>query len=94
MGAYHAEVGLRTFSHQTSVMVSKGTKPREINWYPYTPELHGALLALIRLLYAPSKRWVGWSALRNTLRQVLGTYRHKNQASRPPQDAQQRNHSL
>ena len=94
IGAYHAEVGLRTFSHQTSVMVSKGTKPREINWYPYTSELNGALLSIIRLLYAPSKRWVGWSRLRNTLRQVLGTYRHKDKASPPPQDVQQQNHSL
>ncbi|MGB8954552.1 MAG: aldehyde dehydrogenase family protein [Tumebacillaceae bacterium] len=94
MGAYHAEVGLRTFSHQTSVMVSKGTKPREINWYPYTQDLYGSLHAIIRLLYAPSKRWVGWPALRNLLRQVLDTYRYKGETSPPPQDVQKNNHSL
>jgi acyl-CoA reductase-like NAD-dependent aldehyde dehydrogenase len=35
IGRYHGDVGLRTFCHETSVMVDKGRCEREVNWFPY-----------------------------------------------------------
>jgi acyl-CoA reductase-like NAD-dependent aldehyde dehydrogenase len=74
MGRYHGEIGLHTFSHQTSVMVNKGKKPREINWYPYTTQQEDAMYSLTRLLYGRSRR-VSWAQVRNLLQVLLGTYR-------------------
>ncbi|ASS75361.1 aldehyde dehydrogenase [Tumebacillus algifaecis] len=77
IGRYHGPEGLHTFCHQTSIMVNKGTKPREINWYPYTPELQDAFHTLTRLLFG-KKRSVPFPALKNLFKQMLRTYRKQN----------------
>jgi acyl-CoA reductase-like NAD-dependent aldehyde dehydrogenase len=82
MGRYHGPEGLHTFCHQTSVMVNKGTKAREVNWYPYSQERLDAFYTLIRLLYG-KKRSATFSALRNLIGQVLGTYRKKKKTTLP-----------
>jgi len=73
IGRYHGAIGLRTFSHMTSVMVNKGTRSSEINWYPYTKEKESAFQSLVRLLYGGTNRRVGLSAILNLFRQVLGS---------------------
>lgn len=91
MGRYHGPEGLHTFSHQTSVMVNKGTKPREINWHPYTPELQQAFHTLTRVLYG-KKRSVPFPALKNLIVQVLSTYRKpKPTATKTPPTPQNQN---
>lgn len=35
IGSYHSDSGIQNFALQTSVMVDKGRKLREINWFPY-----------------------------------------------------------
>ncbi|TCP59191.1 acyl-CoA reductase-like NAD-dependent aldehyde dehydrogenase [Tumebacillus sp. BK434] len=93
MGRYHGPEGLHTFSHQTSVMVNKGTKPQEINWHPYTPELHDAFNTLTRVLYGKN-RSAPFYKLKNLITQVLRTYKNQKTAPQtsslpqPPQNNQ------
>lgn len=75
MGRYHGAVGLRTFCHQTSVMMSKGKKPREINWHPYTEQKEQAFYSLIRLLFGVKKRFADRKGLKAAVRELLGLYR-------------------
>lgn len=35
IGSYHSDFGIQNFSLKTSVMVDRGHKLREINWFPY-----------------------------------------------------------
>lgn len=35
LGSYHADTALQNFCLQTSVMVDRGKKLREVNWFPY-----------------------------------------------------------
>jgi acyl-CoA reductase-like NAD-dependent aldehyde dehydrogenase len=35
MGKYHGKQGLRVFCHEKSVMLDKGKKKSELQWYPY-----------------------------------------------------------
>ncbi|MCS1350117.1 aldehyde dehydrogenase family protein [Mechercharimyces sp. CAU 1602] len=51
IGRYHGPEGLYAFCHTTSVMVNKGTKKRELHWYPYTKEAENAIRSLIRSMY-------------------------------------------
>lgn len=76
MGRYHGPVGLHTFSHQTSVMASKGRKPREISWYPYTAERQTAISGLTRLFYGSSRR-EGLRSWRTIVSEFLGTYKKR-----------------
>jgi len=87
MGRYHAEIGLQTFCHQTSVMASQGGRKREINWYPYTPTKAEAISTLTRLLYGKSRR-VGWSALRTLIGELFAMYRKTKPT--PPSSANDR----
>lgn len=89
MGRYHGEIGLQTFCHQTSVMASRGGRKREVNWYPYTPAKAAAISTLTRLLYGKS-RWVGWSALRSLVGELLSMYR-KNKQTTPRASNDQKN---
>jgi acyl-CoA reductase-like NAD-dependent aldehyde dehydrogenase len=93
MGRYHAEVGLQTFCHQTSVMASKGKKWREINWYPYTQEQQDAMFALVRLLYG-AKRNIGWKAVRPLVRQLVGLYRKESDTPKPSGSLQSEKQNL
>lgn len=35
VGSYHSDFGIQNFAVQTSVMVDRGRKLRELNWFPY-----------------------------------------------------------
>lgn len=35
VGAYHADLGIQNFAQQKAVMVDRGRKLREVNWFPY-----------------------------------------------------------
>ncbi|WP_253957364.1 aldehyde dehydrogenase family protein [Paenibacillus oleatilyticus] len=35
IGRYHGEEGLTLFCHQKAVVLDRGTKPAEVNWFPY-----------------------------------------------------------
>lgn len=50
LGRYHGAVGFQTFCHQVSVIVDKGRRTKEINWYPYQGK-YRLFTRLIRLLY-------------------------------------------
>lgn len=39
LGRYHGDIGLQTFCYQTSVIVDKGKRHKEVNWFPYKDKL-------------------------------------------------------
>jgi delta 1-pyrroline-5-carboxylate dehydrogenase len=47
IGRYKGRVGLHSFCNIKSVMVDKGTKNSEANWYPYTEEKYRLLERVI-----------------------------------------------
>ncbi|MDI9418570.1 MAG: aldehyde dehydrogenase family protein [Bacillota bacterium] len=50
IGRYHGEVGLQTFCHQRAVVVSRGRRKSELNWYPYRGKL-ALFKKMVKLLY-------------------------------------------
>ncbi|HOB09268.1 MAG: aldehyde dehydrogenase family protein [Limnochordia bacterium] len=50
IGRYHGEVGLQTFCHQRAVVVSRGRRKSELNWYPYRSKL-ALFKKMVKLLY-------------------------------------------
>jgi acyl-CoA reductase-like NAD-dependent aldehyde dehydrogenase len=51
IGRYHSSEGIYTFCHTVSILVDKGKKPRETNWYPYSKLKLASLKQLIKLKY-------------------------------------------
>ncbi len=49
-GRYHGEIGLRSFCHEKSVMVSRGRQSAELQWYPYRGK-YALLQSLFRSYY-------------------------------------------
>ncbi|RLF43649.1 MAG: aldehyde dehydrogenase, partial [Thermoplasmata archaeon] len=52
IGRYHGEYGLYTFSNIKAVMMEKGKKRKEINWYPYTKEKYERFLQTFKSLFS------------------------------------------
>lgn len=52
-GSYHGPEGLYEFSRRTAVMENFSDKPSEANWFPYGPELYGAMRDSIRAFFGP-----------------------------------------
>ncbi len=50
IGCYHGPEGLKSFSQQKSIMVSKNKFP-EMNWFPYNKKLYKIILDIIDLRY-------------------------------------------
>ena len=50
IGRYHGEVGFQTFCHQRAVVVSRGRRKSELNWYPYRGKL-ALFKKMVKLLY-------------------------------------------
>ena len=50
IGKYHGREGLYSFSLETSVMVNKGKKPKEVNWFPYSEKKYDGLIELLKTL--------------------------------------------
>lgn len=59
LGKYHAEVGLRTFCHEKSIMIDRGKKPSEIGWYPYKGK-YPHLLELFKNLFGKKTNWANF----------------------------------
>jgi acyl-CoA reductase-like NAD-dependent aldehyde dehydrogenase len=53
-GRYHGPEGLQTFCRQMTLMSSRGTLPREPNWFPYNERLYQTLKTMIIALYSDS----------------------------------------
>ncbi|OCA92138.1 aldehyde dehydrogenase family protein [Pseudobacillus wudalianchiensis] len=56
IGAYHGDVGMQNFCVQTAVMVDKGHKKKEVNWYPYEGK-YEAFVKLIRSFWGEKRDW-------------------------------------
>lgn len=56
LGRYHGAEGMRMFCRQTSVMVDKGRRLREVNWFPYSGK-YDMFIDLLRSYYGPQRRW-------------------------------------
>jgi len=50
IGRYHGEIGLQAFCHERAVVVSRGRRKSELNWYPYRGKLE-LFKKMVRLLY-------------------------------------------
>lgn len=69
IGRYHSVVGLQAFSIQTSVMVDRGRRTREISWFPYQGK-YQALSTLVESLTGKRMRPLKvLSALRHLMKQ-------------------------
>lgn len=52
-GSYHGPEGLYELSRPTAVMENFSSKPSEANWFPYGPELYGAMRDSIKAFFGP-----------------------------------------
>ncbi|MGE5652764.1 MAG: aldehyde dehydrogenase family protein [Bacillota bacterium] len=58
-GRYHGEIGLRSFCHEKSVMVSRGSQATELQWYPYRGK-YALLYTLFRSYYGARRDLPGF----------------------------------
>lgn len=59
IGYYHADVGLQTFCLQSSVVVDRGNKKTEVNWYPYK-EKYPLFKDLMKSYFGKNLNWFGF----------------------------------
>lgn len=66
-GRYHGPEGLLAFVQPQAVFEQTGRRPRELQWFPYGPDLEGITADLIRLRYGRKPgllaRLSGWLSL-------------------------------
>ena len=61
-GCYHGPQGLWTFCRPQSTMVNSGHLRTEVNWFPYSPDLHQHILRMMRLFHSGNagvRDWIG-----------------------------------
>jgi acyl-CoA reductase-like NAD-dependent aldehyde dehydrogenase len=51
-GRYHGAYGLHTFSNIKAVIIEKGKKPKEINWYPFREDKYQRFLTTFQSLFS------------------------------------------
>jgi acyl-CoA reductase-like NAD-dependent aldehyde dehydrogenase len=51
-GRYHGSYGLHTFSNIKAVIIEKGKKPKEINWYPFRADKYQRFLKTFQSLFS------------------------------------------
>jgi len=51
-GRYHGPYGLRTFSNIKAVIIDKGKKPKDINWYPFRADKYQRFLTTFQSLFS------------------------------------------
>jgi acyl-CoA reductase-like NAD-dependent aldehyde dehydrogenase len=56
IGRYHGPEGLGSFSIQTSIMVNKGKRKREVNWFPYSRKMYDLVRLMMCLRYQKGLR--------------------------------------
>ena len=67
-GRYRGEHGLRAFSRVKTVMSVRGSRTREINWFPFTQSTYSGLNRLIGLRHGGRGLW---SSLRGLLNKIV-----------------------
>ncbi|BBI33627.1 aldehyde dehydrogenase family protein [Cohnella abietis] len=50
--------GLYAFTHAKSIMVNRGKRKKQMNWFPYDPKAFKWLKQAVRLLYGRRSRWL------------------------------------
>jgi hypothetical protein len=51
-GRYHGPYGLHTFSNIKAVIIEKGKKPKDINWYPFRADKYQRFLRTFQSLFS------------------------------------------
>jgi len=51
-GRYHGPYGLHAFSNMKSVIIEKGKKPKDINWYPFREDKYQRFLRTFKSLFS------------------------------------------
>jgi acyl-CoA reductase-like NAD-dependent aldehyde dehydrogenase len=51
-GRYHGQCGLHTFSNIKAVIIEKGKKPKDINWYPFRTDKYQRFLTTFQSLFS------------------------------------------
>lgn len=59
IGYYHADIGLQTFCLQSSVVVDRGYKKTEVNWYPYKGK-YPLFKDLMKSYFGKNLNWFGF----------------------------------
>ena len=59
IGRYHGKEGLRIFCHEKAVMIDRGSKTSEIQWYPYKGK-YDDFKEMIESFYGPKTNWAGF----------------------------------
>lgn len=59
IGRYHGEEGLTLFCHQKAVVLDRGTKAAEVNWFPYAGK-YPVFARLIKSWYGPRRSLLGF----------------------------------
>ena len=59
IGRYHGKEGLRIFCHEKAVMMDRGRKISEIQWYPYRGK-YADFKAMIESYYGEKTNWAGF----------------------------------
>lgn len=68
LGRYHGESGILTFCQEKAVMLDRGTRPTELQWYPYDNK-YANLVQLVCSFYSRRKNWLSiLTAYRRLLR--------------------------
>jgi acyl-CoA reductase-like NAD-dependent aldehyde dehydrogenase len=52
IGRYHGPYGLYTFSNIKAVIIEKGKKPKDINWYPFRADKYERFLTTFKSLFS------------------------------------------
>lgn len=52
IGRYHGPYGLHTFSNIKAVIIEKGKKPKDINWYPFRADKYERFLTTFKSLFS------------------------------------------
>lgn len=56
LGRYHSAIGLQTFCHEQSIIIDRGRRKTELNWYPYKGK-YQPLKTLFANYFTPNKNW-------------------------------------
>ncbi len=56
LGRYHGPEGLRNFSHIKSIMHNKSQRTRELNWFPFSKEMHQSITEFLTSYFRD--RWI------------------------------------
>jgi len=51
-GRYHGPYGLHAFSNMKSIIIEKGKKPKDINWYPFREDKYQRFLRTFQSLFS------------------------------------------